>query len=71
MEEKLKNYINQIRKQGLSDEQIKKNLKEQGNWPDKDIDVFFNKQSRNVYITSSLKYNNLDNINTFIFIIIY
>ncbi len=49
MEEKLKNYINQIRKQGLSDEQIKKNLKEQGNWSDKDIDVFFNKNKKSLY----------------------
>ncbi len=49
MEEKLKNYINQIRKQGLSDEQIKKNLKEQGNWSDKDIDVFFNKNKKPLY----------------------
>ena len=49
MEEKLKNYINQIRKQGLSDEQIKKNIKEQGNWSDKDIDVFFNKNKKSLY----------------------
>ena len=40
MSEELKNYIKQAREQGLSNERIKANLKENG-WEEKDLDGLF------------------------------